>query len=274
MNIINLLKTEWLKFRKNAVVSLLGILFLIFMPTAIFIGKEWKNLPSPLPNNSIFFEYPSMWSYLGYVGNWLVFFFIGLMVVFMITLEVNFKTLRQNVISGYTRKTFFLAKLSSMVVLCLIATFIYTVVGLAIGLYHTEGATLAYALDNDWAIPRFFLMSLGYTSLAFFISFVIKRSGISVLFYLIYVLMIELLLRWGLHFGQFKIKNESMNYYPANSFEDLMPNPAFKFAELIPFDNDLGFEFLLTYNQAALTSIFYIIVFISLAYYAFMKRDI
>ena len=259
MNIVNLLVTEWLKFRKNAVISLLGIMFLIFMPTTLFIGKQWQNLPKPLPNNSIFFEFPSMWSYLGYIGNWYVFFFIGLMVVFMITSEMNYKTLRQNIISGYTRQTFFKAKLFSMIVLCIIATAIYTLVGLAIGLVHTEGSTLSSALSNNLAIPRFFLMSLGYCSLAFLISFVIRRSGISVLFYLCYTLMIEPFLRWGLHFGQLEIKNKSVNFYPANSFEDLMPNPLFRYAEAIPMD-DLDFSFLLTYEEATIASIIYLTI--------------
>ncbi|MEE9373291.1 MAG: ABC transporter permease subunit [Saprospiraceae bacterium] len=273
MKIINLLITEWLKFRKNAVVSLLAIMFLVFMPTAIFIGKEFKNVPPPLPNNSIFFEFPSMWSYLGYVGNWLVFFFIGLMVIFMITQEVGYKTMRQNVINGYTRQDFFLAKLSSVIVLCILATLFYAIIGLSIGYYHTSNADLSFAFDNNWAIPRFFLMTLGYCSLGFFIAFIIKRSGIAIMLYLSYVILIELILRWGLHGKMFGLKNKSINFYPANSFEDLMPNPLFKYAEAIPM-NDIDFDFLLTYQEATFTSIIYILIFFSLSYFFFLKKDI
>ena len=273
MKYINLVYTEWLKFKKNAVVSLLAMMFVVFMPTSIFIGKEFKNVPPPLPNNSIFFEFPSMWSYLGYVGNWLVFFFIGLMVIYMITSEVSYKTMRQNIINGYTRHDFYISKFAATIGLCLIATLMYLVIGFLIGWFHTDDPDLSFAFDNNWAVPRFFLMSLGYCSLGFFIAFLLRRSGISVMLYLSYVILIEIILRWGVHGKLIGLKNSSINYYPANSFEDLMPNPLFKYAEAIPM-KDLEFDFLLTYGQAAISSVAYIVLFFGLSYYLFLKRDI
>ena len=210
MNVINLLVTEWQKFSKNAVVSLLAIMFVITFPTGIFIGKELDDVPDPLPDNKIFFEFPTMWDYLGYSGNWLVFFFLGLMIIFLICSEVNYKTMRQNVITGYRRQTFFAAKLASVVVLSLAATIFYAVIGLAIGFYHTEGATLSSALDNDWAFLRFFIMSLGYTSMAFFIAFLVRRTGVAVLLYIAYIMLIEHFLKWLIHF-RYIAKNNSIN---------------------------------------------------------------
>ncbi len=271
MNIFYLLNTEWKKFRKNAVVSLLGIMFLITMPTIIFVGKEFDNVPPPLPNNKIFFEFPTMWDYLGYAGNWLVFFFLGLMVIFLITSEVGYKTMRQNVICGYTRRTYFLAKLASMVFLCVVGTLLYAIIGMAIGFYHTEGATLSIALDNDLAFLRFFLMSLGYTSMAFFIAFIFRRSGVSVLLYITYIMLIEHFIKWVIHFRM--IKNYTVNFYPSNVIEDLMPFPLYRFADAIPRKN-LNFSFLLSYWEAGIASAIYIILFISIAYWHFMKKDI
>ena len=271
-NVINLLRTEWHKFRKNAVISLLGIMFLITMPTVLFIGKELKDVPPPLPNNKVFFEFPTTWDYLGYAGNWLVFFFLGLVVIFLISSEVNYKTMRQNVITGYTRKTYFLSKLFSVLVLCVAVTLYYMIIGLVIGFIHTEGATLSSALDNDYALFRFFLMSLGYSSMAFVIAFVLRKSGVSVLFYLTYIMLIEHFLKWVVHFGQIA-KNETINFYPSNVIEDLMPFPLFHFADAIP-RKDLNFSFLLEPMEAGIATCIYIIFFISIAYWNFMRRDI
>lgn len=271
MNIINLLHTEWLKFSKNAVVSLLAIMFVITMPTVIFVGKEFKNVPKPLPDNRIFFEFPTMWDYLGYAGSWLVFFFLGLIVIFLITSEVGYKTMRQNVITGYTRKTYFLSKFSSMMVLAAFGTLLYAVIGLVIGFVHTEDATLSMAFDNKWAIGRFFLMSLGYMSLAFVIAFLVRRSGVAVLMYITYVMLIEHFLKWVIHFRM--VKNATINYYPSNAFEDLMPFPLYRFADAIP-RKDLTFDFLLSYPHAAITSMVFIALFIGISYWSFMRRDI
>ena len=116
-NVISLLALEFAKFRKSSVIGLLTILYVIMMPTVIFVGKEFKNVPPPLPNNTIFFNFPTVWDYLGYAGNWLVFFFLGLISVFIVVNEVSYKTFRQNVITGLTRRKYFLAKVYSIVAL-------------------------------------------------------------------------------------------------------------------------------------------------------------
>jgi ABC-type transport system involved in multi-copper enzyme maturation permease subunit len=212
-----------------------------------------------------------MWDYLGYAGNWLVFFFIGLIVIFLITSEVGYKTMRQNVIIGYRRETYFKSKLYALLALSLGATLIYAIIGLAIGFWHTPDATIGMAFDNDWAILRFFIMSTGYSSLAFLIAFVVRRSGVAVLLYITYVMLLEHFIKWLLHFRLFK--NESINYYPSNVFEDLMPFPLYRFADALP-RKDLTFDFLLEYSNAGIASVIYILVFIGIAYWSFMKRDI
>jgi len=114
---------------------------------------------------------------------------------------------------------------------------------------------------------------MGYSSIAFIIAFLIRKSGVAVMFYLSYIILIEHLLKWIIHFQVMGIKNNSVNFYPSNAVEDLMPNPLFKYAENIP-RKDLTFDFLLSYESAAITSSVYIVLFFGLAYYLFTQRDI
>ncbi len=269
--IIKLLRLEYTKFKKNAVISLLVFMFLLTMPTVIFIGKEFKDVPPPLPNNEVFFTFPMVWDYQGYIGNWLVFFFLGLISVFIVVNEVGYKTFRQNIITGMTRQQYYLSKVITVVALAIAATLLYTVICLGIGMYHTEGWTMSDAFYNSWAIPRFFLMSIGYMSFGLFCGFVIRRSGVAVLLYLCYMIMLEPLIKWAVHFRV--IQNNTINYYPSNCIEDLMPFPLYRFADMVP-KKDLDFSFLLTYSQATIGSIVWIAIFLGVAYYSFMKRDI
>lgn len=270
-NVFSLLALEYAKFRSSAVIGLLTILFVIMMPTVIFVGKELKDVPKPLPNNEIFFNFPTVWDYLGYAGSWLVFFFLGLISVFIVVNEVRYKTFRQNIITGLTRQTYFLAKLYSIVAISLLASFYFAFIGFVIGATHAEEFSFVEAFsDTSWAMPRFFLMTLGHTSFGLFCAFLLRRSGIAVLFYLCYILMLEPLLRVA--YLKF-FMNSTVNYFPLNSIEDLMPNPLFRFADLIP-RKDLDFSFLLTYQQATISSIIWIVIFLGLAYYTFLKRDI
>lgn len=274
---LKLLSLEYKKFKNNAVVDLFGIMFMITMPTVLFIGKEFKNVPPPLPNNAIFFNFPGVWDYLGYTGNWLVFFFLGFIVMYMVTSEVGFKTMRQNIITGLSRRDYFLSKLYVVIALSVFATLFYTVVALLIGYFHAEPHSLEGAFENEMAIPRYFLMCLGYLSFALMVALLIRSSGIAIFAYVSYILFIELILKWSVHFKiaqQFDAINPvSINYWPMNAIEDLMPFPPYTFVENLP-RKDLDFAFLLSNNQAIVTSIVYISIFICVSYYSFMKRDI
>lgn len=270
MSILSLLFLEYTKFKKNAVVSLLSLMFVIMLPTVIFIGKEFENVPPPLPNNEVFFTFPMVWDYLGYAGNWLVFFFLGLISVFIVVNEIGYKTFRQNIIIGMTRKDYFLGKVYSIIAISFCAALYYGVIAFLIGITHTEDWSMSQAFDNSWAISRFFLMSLGYMSFGLFSGFLIRRSGVAVLFYLCYILMLESILKWAVHFRFFN--NESINFYPSNCIEDLMPLPLYRFADLIP-KKDIDFNFLLEYSHAAMGTSFWITVFLGFSYYSFMRRD-
>ena len=267
----NLLSLEIKKFRNNAVVDLFGLMFLITMPTIIFIGKEFKNLPPPIPSSSVIFEFPGIWSYLGYAGNWLVFFFLGFIVLYTVTSEVDYKTMRQNIITGLSRKDYFLSKFYIVLSLSVFATLYYVIIALAIGYFHNDPYSLEGAFDNEMAIPRYFLMCLGYTSFALFLGFLIRKSGIAIFFYLCYVIFMEIMLKWLVHFKAFQ--NETINYWPLNAIEDLMPFPPYTFVDNIP-RKDLDFPFLLSHNHAMITSSIYILLFLGVSYWNFSRKDI
>lgn len=265
---IQLLQLEWMKFRKNSVVQMLLWIFLLFFPSLIFIGKEesfTKN--NPFLTSDSFFKFPGVWSWLGYDGNWMIFFALGFLVVYMTSIEISYKTMRQNIITGLTRKQYFLSKVLVVLVFTVLATILYAVLGFAIGWVHTPNPTFEFAMDNDWAIGRYFLMCLGYLSFALLIGFAIKNSGLAVLTYLSYGILIEPMIRW---LGHTQIwDGNSRNYYPLNAMEDLMPMPLYKAAGYL---KNLE-QMVLPYSHAAIVSAISIVLFIGLAYYIFVKRD-
>jgi len=265
---LHLLKLEWKKFRKNSVVQMLTWIYFIFFPTLIFIGKEESFTASnPLLSQDDIFTFPTMWDYLGYSGNWMVFFALGFLIVYMISIEISYKTMRQNIITGLTRKQYFLSKLYVVLSFTVVSTILYAIVGFLIGWFHTTDPTLAMAFDNDWAIARFFLMCLSYLIFAMFIGFAIKNSGLAVLTYLAYGILIEPLLRWLVHTQI--VDGPSRNYYPLNATEDLMPFPLYRLPAFSQTDLSLS----LSYSHAAITTVIYMLIFLGLTYYIFTKRD-
>ena len=271
MSIAQLLVLEWKKFRNNSVFNLFAIMFLVTFPTAIFIGKEIQ-LPEMVLNTADFFTFPNNWEWMAYAGNWLVFFFLGFIMMNMVTSEVGFKTMRQNIITGMTRNDYFKSKLFAALALGIGATLYYVICTLTIGFFHNEPFSFANAFDEPMWIVRFFLMCMGYLSFALMIGFVIRRSGVAIFTYTCYILFIELMLKWMVHARIFK-DSSTINYWPMNAVEDLTPLPTWKKMENIPV-KDIDFAFLLTPNQAMVASSIYILLFIGLAYWHFVKKDI
>lgn len=265
----NYLKLEYQKWSKNAVINMLIAMFLIFHPTLIFIGREVQPIPPIIITNDIFFEFPTVWNWMGFAGNWLVYFFLGFISVHIITAEVGNKTMRQGIINGQTRKEFFLSKLTVIVTISLLATLYFGLCTFIIGWFNTQDVDLAYALENEYALLRYFLMCMGYMSFGLMIGIVIRSAGIAVLTYWSYILFLEPLIRWA---GHKRIFNDaSMNYYPANVIEDLQPFPFYNFARFVP--GDVDFPFLLEYKTAMIMSVIYILIFLGLGYWHLVKKD-
>jgi len=267
---LKLLKLEWAKFKKNNVIVLMLTFFCLFMPASLYFTTILPQLPAVFPSKESIVQFPSIWDYVGYAGNWMGFFFLGVIAIYLVSIEINNKTLRQSIINGLTRQEYFISKVLSIIIISLFATVFYTLLCVIIGLINTETDAIKLMFENEFAILRFFLMTFGYLSFALFLIFIIRRSGIALFLYIAYGIIIEVLIRYLLI--EKVASNGFTNYFPLNSFEDLMPNPLYRFTESIP--NGIDFNFLLTYQQATISSIIYVVLFLGLGYLSFIKRDI
>lgn len=268
---LQLLKTEYKKFRYNSTVSLLFILFTALLPTVILAGKSiLKNPSPPLPSNSIFYEFPTVWEYQGYVGNWLVFFILGFMVLHMFTSEVSYKTMRQNIISGYTKKEYFTSKLLVIVCLAIFATALYTISCLVYGMIHTTGFDMELVFDNNWATTRFFIMCMGYMSFAFLVANLLRRGGLSMFLYFAFALILEPIIKGAMLYF---LKNEAMNYLPLNTIEDLMCMPLFRTSSDF-IETEAGVSVVNDFNTTMIMSTVYTLLFLWLSWVKFKKSDV
>ena len=245
-------------------------MFVVFFPFSLAIARLFKDLPAVLPSEKVFVQFSTVWEYLGYAGNWMVFFFLGVMIIYTITLEVSYKTLRQSIIIGMTRNQYFTSKMLLVMVISLIATLYYSLIALIVGFINTPDADISLAFSNEWAIPRFFLMSVGYLSFAMMIAYLIKNSGLAVFLYLSVVLLVEPLIRLG-HVKFLGAKFQK--FYPMNCVEDNMPLPLLKIAEYVK-TSEVDLAVALSYEIAAITTIVWTIIFIGISYLNFTIKDL
>ncbi len=231
--------------------------------------KSFGELPDEF-NKEDFFKFPTLWPYLGYIANWAVFFFLGFVSVIMIGMEYTNKTLRQSVITGLSRRQFFLSKFSFMIAISLVATIYFALVGISIGFIHTNNVYYTKVIQNWDYIPRFFLLCIGYMSFGFFLVVWIRRTGIALFVYLVYIMFLELALRWLVHMRLFS--HRSMLFYPMNATEDLLPIPIPKIVEEMA--KEVKFDFLLSPLEATITTIIYSSIFLYLAYRRLQRTNL
>lgn len=223
---MNLLKIEWLKVRTYRTFWILFGGFILLFPITFyfFIDKynqsvdnnaEGKMISSLLDNPSIF---PKVWHSAAWFGG-LFFILVGMLVILLVTNEVQYRTHRQNIIDGLSREEFMLSKMLVGLVLAVVATVVVTLSGLVVGLVFSKDA--GHLFEGLQYIGYFFLMSIQYLMVALVIAFLIKRTGLAIIIYFAFVWIIDNLLWVSL------IKNNSkVGYFlPLESTDSLVPNP-------------------------------------------------
>ena len=265
-----LIHLEWLKFRRNAVFKLMVILYTVLLP-GLFLISAGDESTTGMNQQSVF-EFPAIWSVMGYLGNWLAFFFLGFFAIYIFTSEFSNRTYRQNVITGMTVAELFSGKIIFLFLVSLFATTVYVLSAIGIGLIFEESSDLSVIFDRFYLVPRFTLMCFGYMSVGVFLSVLIRRTAVSVFLYFTYILFFEVFLRWSIHRNI--ADNRSMDFYPANAFEDLVPMPLGDWAVTRQFaDNNEGLQFL-SGGEAVITSIIYILILLAVSYAFLAKRDL
>lgn len=226
----NLLKTEWLKIRKYpAFWWMLGIVTLSYPGVTYVLYQLYKTLiTKPGPQGQMVkmlvgnpFSFPESWHTVAYASS--IFIFIPVIVVIMfITNEYTFKTHRQNVIDGWSRNQFMLAKMVDVLLIATIITLMYTIVAIVIGIVNNGDAT-ANIWNNSKYIALFALQTFAQLSLAFLLAFITRKAFIALGIFLFYYIILEPVI---VGIGKLKFHDWG-RFMPLEISDRLIPVPAF-----------------------------------------------
>lgn len=261
---MQLLQLEWQKYKSNALFRLIAFSYLLFLPTVLLLGKKISIPDNPIFNREAFFVFPTIWKYLGYVGNHITFILLGFLGIMLVTHEFQYKTVRQSMLNGMSRLNFYWSKVQFMVVIAIVSALYFLIVGVVIGQISTTGEETMWPGIN--VIFRYGLMSFAYMFFGFVFGLFIRRPGISLICYFGYTYIVEMLIRYQIH-GKV-LKGDSMNYYPLNAAEDLMPIP-------IPKGLSGGdVPVVLSPNEAIMITLLYLALFGIISIFWFRRSDL
>ena len=284
---MRLLKIELKKIVGNKSFKIFGLMFLVFLPLLVILvpamaGDTINGIDFyPFIPNS----YESTWYAVSVISSWFCFFLLSFVLIYHITNEYNYRTVRQNVIDGYTRNEYINGKIQLMLAITIIATIYVFIVGLVAGLYFStfdpeESEQLqnffnmgeevdpiigfGNVFDGVENVFRFFIQVLANFGFAFLIAFIAKRGIVAILiYYAAYIaeIIVGVQLR-GNNLGSV------YDYMPLNVISQTLPFPNFR-TLLAGLSSPEEFNWLATGLSIGFT-----ILFLILARLLFMRRDI
>lgn len=226
----NLIKTEWLKIRKypafwwmTGIIALsypgINYIFYQIYKSVVEKGGQTGKMVKYLIGNP--FSFPEAWHTVAFASSLFV-FIPSIVVIMFITNEYTYKTHRQNIIDGWSRKQFMTAKMVDVLIISLLVTAVFLLTALVVGSVNSVDGK-----GNIWSnaqyIPLFALQTFAQLSIAFLLAFLARKAFVALGIFLFYFIILEPTI-----VGLAKLKAHDIGrFMPLEISDRLIPVPAF-----------------------------------------------
>lgn len=267
---MRLLQIEWMKLKSYKAFWVFAIIYLVMFPITLYaarnIFKQETNDPKQVEMilRSLMadpFSFPGYWHFSAYCGGLLV-VLLGLMVIMHTCNEYTYKTHRQNIIDGWSRKQFVSAKLLLIISFSLVATIYYFILTLIFGSLSIPNKEEMFNPRGLVFIFYFFIECMVYMTFAMMIGILLKRTGLAVGLYFIYVYIIDNIL-----FTSLIRRGPGARFLPLDSADSLVNNQMVQVVPEFGIDDTLRMWLLIA-------CIAYIIIYVSVSFTRFSKKDL
>jgi ABC-2 type transport system permease protein len=216
---------EWMKIKNYRTFwILLGIMILSVPALNYLIFRlsndmfaTGKNGQTPFGHP---FAFPDVWKTVAWNSTWL-FILPAILIITVVTNEFTYKTHRQNIIDGWSRGCFIGVKLISLFLLSILGTVILWLTVLGFGLLANKVPAGTSVWKNSRFLGFYFIQLLSYSMIAFVLSVLIKRAGLAIGVFLIYILIEKVLV--AIVLNVFKV--DLVEFLPKESASQLLPFP-------------------------------------------------
>jgi ABC-type transport system involved in multi-copper enzyme maturation permease subunit len=176
-----LLTIEFHKLKHNTASKVLTIIYFGLLTSIALIASikfDIGPIKFHLAEMGIF-NFPYIWHFNTYVAAILKFFLL-LVIVSMMANEYSYKTLKQNLIDGLSKKEFILSKFYTVVAFALASTIFVFVVSLILGLSYSDYNEFSIITSDLEYIVAFFIKLVGFFSFGLFLGILVKRSAFAI----------------------------------------------------------------------------------------------
>jgi len=251
-----LLQIELLKIKNYTFFRAFALLFIVLVPL-IFWSLGRGGIPFA-PAGKAFFGFPDVWTHLTYITSFCM-IFPALLIIVLVCNDITYKTQKQNVIDGLSKKEVILSKFLVVLTSSIFITVFVFLIGLLFGSIYSS---IGNVFNGISALLYFSVQTFGYLTLALLIAVLLRKTSLAVMAYLVIFFITGIILKNT-------ISPALAQLSPINLLNDLGPFPFFR--NLLPTD-----QLAINFGQG-LRMIFglgYIALFLLLSNYIMKKRDL
>jgi len=228
---LRLLTIEFHKLRHNTASKVLTIIYFGLLTCIALIAAikfEWGSFKIHFADDG-FFNFPYIWHFNTYVAATFKFFLL-LVIVSMMSNEYSYKTLKQNLIDGLSKKEFILSKFYTVVTFAGFSTLFVFIVSLVLGLIYSDFDELGIIFSGLEYFVGFFIKLVGFFSFGLFLGILVKRSAFAIgamfIWYIIEWVIFGLL---GWKFVSWNTAQNIKNFFPLEAMSNLIKEPGTRF---------------------------------------------
>ncbi|WP_299061284.1 ABC transporter permease subunit [uncultured Polaribacter sp.] len=280
---LRLLTIEFHKLKHNKASKVLSLIYFgLLTCIALIAAIKFDIGPIKFHLAEIgIFNFPYIWHFNTYIAAILKFFLL-LVIVSMMANEYSYKTLKQNLIDGLSKKEFILSKFYTVIVFALVSTVFVFFVSLILGLFYSDYNELTIISSGLEYLFAFFIKLVAFFSMGLFFGILVKRSAFAVGAMVVW-LFVESMFK-GYLFWTFKDSDNTsekvdsvMQFLPFESMANLIKEPFTRLGAVRSVANQIGETFTKSYAvdfSAILIASIWTFIFIYLSFTLLKKRDL
>lgn len=223
-----LLRIEWCKIKHyRAFWWVLAITAVTYPTVSYFMLLFYRKITEQLPADAAKaflgnpFGFNEVWHTVAYCSSMFI-IIPAIVVIMLITNEYSFKTYRQNIIDGWSRRQFLTGKFLDVAIISFLVALLYVATSLLIGFTNSRPDDVA-GENRTYFIVYFFFQTFSQLSIAFLIGFLMRKSFIALAVFIFLFLVLEPMLTALLSF----VPGSIGHFLPFEISDRMIPPPGF-----------------------------------------------
>lgn len=277
---LRLLSIELQKLRYNRSARAISIVYFALITAIALIASiefDFGSVHFRIADQGIF-NFPFIWHFNGYVAA-LLKIFLAIVIVSMMSNEYSYRTLKQNLIDGLSKKEVVISKFLTVILFAGVSTIFLFIVSMVLGLSFSDYNEIGIIFSDTEYLLAYFVKLVAFFAFCLFLGLLVKRSAFALGFLVIWYILEKIaygLMKWNF-FKDTDIAEQVSQFFPLESMANLIKEPFTRLGAVQSAATQLGEEFTKDYGvkwYTLLIVITWTILFVYWSYLILKKRDL